>query len=416
MKCKEIESIRRKRKETEEEIQNLLNKQGMLNANKEEEILELEDRLNRINMEIKSSQLKFEVQKHSFKGDLVLSVNKDCIVSAENMNDETISSRFTVICGYKNLKLYEDAYDFFFTIPQGTSQKVSSEFTDEISLDLMTESNAIFNVKSKCAKTIYNLILKKSNLDVFSEVFTEKVKHFNEFFKSTAFYKKDLTAFEVKIRMKYLRDEILQSHPAQDLQKDNENKISRSVYDFVRLYKILEIYTDQKSLINPNIEQAVKNFFNSNKSNSLFDKLVQFSDACYFGKQISKYRHIKESAFDEIYKFLDLKVESEDDAENIKQVARAFNEKVDLIFQDHWNNTLKSFFLDRIYQSFMDYIANLEHIKQYEAFDLTTISKILSEIGVSRLDEFPKIFITRQKNNCEITDEEFEMIMEKIEF
>ncbi|KRH94734.1 hypothetical protein M153_1570001722 [Pseudoloma neurophilia] len=436
--CKDIEEIKKHREKVELEIVELKNQDKGKRAIIEEEIKIIEDELKELNQKIKNCGNNVEIIRYRAKDDLVLAIEKDSVARSENCRDEHLERLFAQISGYKNTKLYEDESQFYFAIENGyllqkkqssdkmnfrkaTSNNIDqilSDHVDEISLECLVQSKRFFKIKSKCARVLYNLILKKSKIEVTKESFKVEVRAFNDFFASTSFFKDDLDDLEVKIILKHLRDTLLEFKNMNDLQNISDSLVSTNVVEFVKIIKLLAVYKTQEKLIKPNTEQAIKNFFSTERSNSLFEKLVNFSDACYFSKKSKNMEtaDLQENAFRNVYSSFEFELRNQDDAENLRQITRAFSDKVDLVFKNHWKDTLKLFLYDKIYEAFFEYIASLEEIKEYDAFELTAISKILVEIGVERLEDFPKIFITKKKSDCEITDEEFDMIMEKIVF
>lgn len=458
--CEKIVQIKQKKQQIKKRIHDTIGQQVDEKSVLEEEIKIHEQRLVQINQEIKKCGKNMEIKKYRLNKQLVIRVPKNSVVIAENIRDELLENSFEDISGYENIVMYEDDMSFYILVRDRPVESVLC--LEPVSLEHCDQSMGLFSLKIRLSHVLYNLILKKSNIvealydpvvkryglgclneetqpikdtDPFhgenqpvndTGLFHEEIRKFNDFFRNTGFHETDLNVLTVKILLNSLRDTVMEYKDMHTLKNINDSLVSFNVIKFVTILNMLNDYSrkdDLKTLILPNLDQAIKNFFNPNRSNSLYEKLVNFSDACYFVRNyknkktnITAFEDLQEIAFQNVYTTIEFNLQNQDDAENLRQITDVFSDKVDIVFQNHWKMSLKSFLLDKIYESFFEHISSLLSIKEYDAFELTAISKILVDLGIDKLNNFPKIFMTQQKGDCDITDEEFEMIIDKLDF
>lgn len=540
--CQNIAQIRETKKQIEQKIQNKVDQQIDEQSVLEEEIKIYENQLICLNQEIRKCGKNMEIEKCRYNKELVLKIDKDSVVKAENVKESLIENLLRDISGYKNIEIYQDDMNFYILI-KGTPIKDLIGL-DPISLDHCDRKMCLFNLKNKFTRVLYNLIIKRSNLaqiiydqevngkkqddacnqgytcsestkniissenpiqaddknrsgnnnladggitpenfrakrkqtdpiiadsvgsdrrqanpfipdnmceeDISSfgedicmvkkeqsnqefdlsshnyDILRDEIRSFNIFFSNTVFFKADLDDLSVQILLKCLADIVMEYKDIQTTRNIGNSLVSVSVIKFVIILNLLNKYSNKnnlKGIVLPNVDQAIKNFFSPDRSNSLYEKLVNFSDACYFIRNfkndslnMAALESLQEIAFENVYTSIEFDLKNQEDADNLKQIAEAFSYKVEIIFKNHWKITLKSFLLDKIYESFFEHISTFSIIKEYDAFELISISKILVDLGIEKLNNFPKIFMTRKKGDCDVTNEEFGMIMEKLKF
>lgn len=412
--CKHLDNIKVQKNEIQQKIDKIITEKNQLHQDIKFEIQISENRIMEINQEIKNYRKEVKVQKFKYKNYLILQIEKDCLVSAENTKESTIEKLFQSISGYDELELYEDEHHFYFSLKSDNKLLEMYNFFDITELN---KSKAIFNLKTKFCRVLYNLILTKSEIDIFSNKFQKNVNKFNNFFTSTAYFKTNLIELEIKIVLKNLKD-LISIRKSSILEENSNVVVSTDAIKLLKILQKLKQYENHNELIQINSLQAIKNFFNKNRTNSLRERILAFSDACFIFKNYDQEyfdgNDIKEKVLGNIFEIIDFSFADDDFSTVVSQLISSFDDIVDQICKDHWNNSLKSILRDKFYQFFIDYILSFKEIKEYDAYDLTKIAESLVNLGVNRLENFSKLFITRNKKDVDITDEDFEMIISKL--
>lgn len=323
-------------------------------------------------------------------------------------------------CILNRIKFYEDSENFYIQIK-------STENSNKITKNNFKDAKKnIFKTKSYFSHYLYKILLLKLKNE-------NEIKIFNLFFE------KKNQNLKSKIIFNFLK-EIVKKKKI-EIKNIGEMRISLNIYFFVKLFfKIfeknenIESEKNKESILESDdqyfkiINNLIVKIFEIKISESLFEKILNFSDILYFTSEIKKDKknqknlriilnhleEIKENIFHQIFN-LDFSFKNDEELQTINQIIFIFKNQVNFIFFNHFNKTLKSFLEDTIFNKFINFIKNKKSISEYDSFELSHKSNLLFKFGIERFKNFSRIFVMR-RNEGEIEAEDFECIMNKLEY
>ncbi|ELQ75280.1 hypothetical protein THOM_1777 [Trachipleistophora hominis] len=360
--------------------------------------------------------VQFAIFKNK-NNEVLYRIEKDAVASAENEDENELRTKFKVFKRYNNLITYEDGTYFYFLLE---NENMKGNQADVINTENLSKSKGVFRIKSKFSRTLYNVLLSNAKKEMKN--LSEELSRFNEYFVDTPFYKKNID----ELKKKVLVTEVVKiSKRSKRTEMVNLGAIiSTDLKDFLDALMIMENLINIDDIkIMKFVKQAIADFFDDKRSKTMHEKILAFSDAIYFTQQYKRDFYdangLKEDVFSNIVKSEVVSFQQsnlEHFLNDLKRDILVFNEAVDEIFQGHWNDTLKEIYNDKLCESFVGYVLSFDTISEFDALNLTKISKFLVKQGVSKLANLDALFISRKKNNLRIDDDEADMIIQKLSF
>lgn len=381
------------------------------------QINKYEQQLKKINCMIDEIAPKTElIHKINRKKENVYCIEKESVVGAENDQINNVSQKLRILEDYDDINLLEDADYFYFVTKNKYTENNQLEI---VNTEKIPESNSLLCIKSNFSRAYYKVFLKKMQKNIFTENFEEKVISLNQRFINTVFYYNDINELKCKILISEAFDISERSKQTEIMAENSTISIDIKLFLGI-LTKLDNIVVNDRTKLIKYMKLAISTFFDNKRSKTMFEKLLGFSDALYFSKNYEKpfydKNKIKNAALENIINSITFDFNSTGLASHLQNSFSAYNEAVDDIFRDHWNNTLKRMFKDKFYNIFISYVLGHEKITEYDAFHMTKISELLFNQGINKLENFGHLFISKKMPNLLIESDDVNEITKKITF
>lgn len=128
---------------------------------------------------------------------------------------------------------------------------------------------------------------------------------------------------------------------------------------------------------------------------------------------------LKEDVLFYIFRNIEVELDYNDEEKlllGLNDLVLNYKEIVDEVLKNHWNNTLKSKFNDRLLEVFLDSILGFTEISEYDALILTKISKFFEKNGVHELKNFDILITSKIKRNLHLDEKIVDQILQKLTF